>query len=134
MSASAASKAAKMDDVGGRPLSAMMTGAQEVPVMGDPDGTGTAKIWLNQGQGLIMYELTVSNIAPAAAAHIHRGVAGVAGPIVVHLAAPTNGMSSGSVTASKELIKDIRQHPERYYVNVHNQPYPGGAVRGQLSK
>ncbi|MBA3400981.1 MAG: CHRD domain-containing protein [Actinobacteria bacterium] len=27
----------------------------------------------------------------------------------------------------------IIDHPEQYYVNVHNAPFPGGAVRGQLS-
>jgi hypothetical protein len=40
----------------------------------------------------------------------------------------------GCVTADKDLIKDIRQNPENYYVNVHNAAFPGGAVRGQLEK
>ena len=118
----------------GRPLTANLTGAQEVPGPGDPDGTGIAIIRINQGQGTIYYELMVSNIEPAAAAHIHRGVFGMAGGVVVHLAAPTNGTSSGTATASAELIKEISQYPERFYVNVHNAPFPGGAVRGQLSK
>jgi hypothetical protein len=34
----------------------------------------------------------------------------------------------------REDAKDIVQTPENYYVNVHNAEYPGGAVRGQLSK
>ena len=119
---------------GGRPLMATLSGAQEVPGPGDPDGIGTAKIYLNQGQGTITFELSVSNIAPARAAHIHEGVAGVAGPVVVHLKAPANGVSSGTVTVSEDLIKEIRKNPSAYYVNVHNAEFPGGAVRGQLSK
>ena len=31
-------------------------------------------------------------------------------------------------------MKDIRQNPEGYYFNVHNGDFPGGAVRGQLTK
>lgn len=127
-------QAASMMNGSGRPLTANLTGAQEVPGPGDPDGTGTAMVRLNQGQGTIYYELSVSNIEPARAAHIHRGMFGVAGPVVVPLAAPTSGTSSGTAQASKELIKEMRQYPERFYVNVHNAPYPGGAVRGQLSK
>ena len=35
----------------------------------------------------------------------------------------------------KSLIKDIRQHPDDYYVNVHSTPgFEAGAVRGQLEK
>jgi hypothetical protein len=120
---------------GGRPLATTLTGAVEVPGPGDPDGSGTAHLTLNQGQGEICFELTVSNIAPATAAHIHVGVAGVAGPVVVGLAPPTTGSSSGCVTGvNPELIKAIRQQPENYYVNVHNAQFPAGAVRGQLSK
>lgn len=120
---------------GGRPLATTLTGAAEVPGPGDPDGSGTAHLTLNQGQGEICFELAVSNIAPATAAHIHRGAVGVAGPVVVGLAPPTTGSSSGCVTGvDPDLIKAIRQQPENYYVNVHNAQFPAGAVRGQLSK
>lgn len=122
-------------EVGGRPLSAHLLGANEVPVMGDPDGSGTARVTVNIGQGSISYELSVSNIDPAAAAHIHRAPAGVAGPVIIALTAPTSGTSSGTITGiDPDLLKAIIQHPEEYYVNVHNAMYPGGAARGQLSK
>ena len=128
--------AAKIDDgeQGGRPLSTIMTGAAEVPNPGDPDGSGTALITLNQGQGLVCWELTADGIAPATAAHIHRGAAGVPGPVVVPLSPPTSGSSSGCRSADPALIKEIRQHPENFYVNVHNADFPAGALRGQLSK
>ena len=29
-------------------------------------------------------------------------------------------------------IEAIETNPNRYYVNVHNAKYPGGAIRGQL--
>jgi hypothetical protein len=116
----------------GRPLSTTMSGAEEVPGPGDPDGTGFAVIILNQGQGEVCFDLTVSNIVPATAAHIHAGPAGVAGPVVVPLSPPTSGSSSGCVAANPDLIKDIRKNPSIYYVNVHNAEFPAGAVRGQL--
>ena len=123
------------DDQGGRPLSASLTGAAEVPGPGDPDGTGTAKITLNQGKNQVCFELTVSSIGPASAAHIHTGVAGQSGGVVVPLSpAPTEGSSKNCVSADPELIKKIRQNPENYYVNVHNAEFPNGAVRGQLAK
>ena len=105
-----------------------------MPNQGDLDGTGTAHLTLNQGQGEICYELTVSGIAPASAAHIHVGASTTTGPVVVPLEAPTDGSSSACVSVAPELIKAIRQNPENYYVNVHNADFPGGALRGQLSK
>ncbi|MDQ3672635.1 MAG: CHRD domain-containing protein, partial [Actinomycetota bacterium] len=119
---------------GGRPLTATLTGAAEVPGPGDPDGRGTATIRLNQGQGKVCFALTASNITlPAAAAHIHVGGSTVAGPIVVGLTAPdATGFSAGCVSASRELIAAIRKNPSNYYVNVHTSDYPAGAIRGQL--
>lgn len=119
---------------GGRPIMVEMTGAAERPGPGDPDGSGTASFWLNVGQGEICYELSVSNIAPATAAHIHVAPSDSPGPVVVPLSAPTSGMSSGCASVDRDLIKAILQNPENYYVNVHNAEFPGGAVRGQLSK
>ena len=119
---------------GGAPRDAALDGASEVPNPGDPDGSGFASIELNQGQGTLCYELAVADIAPATAAHVHRAPAGVAGPVVVPLNPPTTGSSSGCALVDRALIKDIRQHPDAYYVNVHNAESPAGAVRGQLNK
>ena len=118
----------------GADLSAVLKGANEVPGPGDALGTGTAEIYINQGQGTLTYVINVEGIAPATAAHIHEGVAGVAGPVVVRgIIPPTGGSSSGVVTITKELAKEIRKNPGEYYVNIHNVAFPGGALRGQLS-
>ena len=126
--------AAQEKEQGGRRLTTALTGAAEVPGPGDPDGKGTAVITLNQGKNEVCFELTVSNIAPATAAHIHAGAAGVAGDVVVTLTPLTEGSSKGCVSAGAEQIKNIRQKPEDFYVNVHNADFPDGAVLGQLSK
>ena len=119
----------------GRPFSITLSGAAEVPGPGDADGAGTAEIRLNQGQNQVCFELTVSSIDTATAAHIHEAALDAAGPVVVTLTAPAaDGKSKGCVDASADLIKRIRQTPENFYVNVHNAAFPGGAVRGQLAK
>jgi hypothetical protein len=130
-----AASAASSVSAGGRPLSTTLTGAAEVPGPGDPDGSGTAFLTLNHGQGRICFELSVANIAPATAAHIHVAPAGDAGPVVVPLTPPTGGSSSGCIeNVDRDLIKAILHDPDLYYVNVHNAAYRAGAVRGQLSK
>lgn len=136
MAHSASAERLAGSDHGGRPLTATLTGAAEAPGPGDPDGTGSAVITLNQGQGEICWEISVSNITlPAIAAHIHVAPAGVPGPVVVPLSAPdASGFSSGCTSADQDLIKAIRQNPASYYVNVHTTDFPGGAVRGQLTK
>lgn len=118
---------------GGRPLSTDLTGAAERPGPGDPDGSGSAHLTLNQGQGEICFDITVANLDTVIAAHIHVGSPDVAGPVVVNFNFPANGLN-GCVSADKDLIKAIRQNPEDYYVNVHTNVFPAGAVRGQLSK
>ena len=118
---------------GGRPLYATLTGAAEVPGPGDPDGTGKARIRLNQGQRKVCFKLSWENIATPTAAHIHIGPPDDFGPVVVPLfTAPTG---SGCVNGvARSLIKNIRKHPGRYYVNIHTGDFPNGAIRGQLSK
>jgi len=119
---------------GGGKLQPSLTGAAEVPGPGDPDGSGTATVSVNPGQKRICYKLSVSNIAPATAAHIHEAPAGVAGPVIITLSAPTGGSSSGCVTVTRDLALEILKDPADYYVNVNNTAFPRGAVRGQLAK
>ena len=124
---------------GGRKFTTELTGEAEVtaagvPNQGDLDGTGTANITVNIGQARVCYELTVSGIEPATAAHIHEAAPTTTGPVVVPLGAPTGGSSTGCVDVDRELAKEILKTPSDYYVNVHNTPFPNGALRGQLSK
>jgi CHRD domain len=118
---------------GGRALASVLVGETESPA-GDPVATGTATIRLRAGQGQVCFRIEVENLSePAAAAHIHRGAAGVVGGIVVGLRAPgANGESSGCVTAARALVPQILRSPSGFYVNVHTASFPGGAVRGQL--
>jgi hypothetical protein len=111
-----------------------MTGAAERPGPGDPNGTGTATFRVNPGKKQICYTLTVSNIAPATAAHIHLAPPTAPGPVVVPLTAPTTGTSSGCATVTRNVALAIIKNPANYYVNVHNAPFGPGAVRGQLTR
>ena len=120
---------------GGRPFTTTLSGPNEIPP-GDPNATGTATVWINPGTGTVCYTWSVNNAAtPIFAAHIHQGVAGVAGPVVVPL--PPTGPSSGTgctTGVSRSLALDIIRHPWDYYVNTHNAEFPMGAARGQLSR
>lgn len=116
---------------GGRPLIANLDGLNEVPPAGAD--VGFASLTLNQGRGEVCFDIE-TDVDGIAAAHIHSGVAGTNGPVVVNLDFPTNGLSGCVSGVGKALIKEIRQHPDMYYVNVHNGEFPGGAIRGQLEK
>ena len=125
---------------GGRPFSTALTGAEEAPAAGDPDATGQADLRLNQGRERVCVDMAWADVdGEVFAAHIHIGPPGEAGPVVVPLFA---GSFAGTDAASgcvqdvdRGLIKAIRKDPSAYYVNVHSLPgFPGGAIRGQLSK
>lgn len=115
-------------------LRASLTGSQEVPGPGDPDGSGSAEITVVDATDNVCFDLEVRNIGAATAAHIHRGEAGVSGPPVVTLEAPSDGSSDGCISAPGGLADEIYANPAGFYVNVHNSEYPAGAIRGQLAR
>lgn len=119
---------------GGRPLFATLTGAAEAPGPGDPDGSGSAVVTLNQGQGMVCFDIAVADIDQISNAHIHEAPVGVPGPVVVGFDPVNNGLNNCVSGVDPDLIKDIRQNPQDYYVNVHTTVFPAGAIRGQLSK
>ncbi len=119
---------------GGRPLTADLLGANERPVLGDPDGSGSFWASFNPGTGEVCYSYTVSGVEPLAAAHIHAAPAGSPGPVVIPLPPTSATGGSGCVTADRDLILAIMHDPADYYFNAHNATYPGGALRGQLSR
>jgi CHRD domain-containing protein len=119
---------------GGRPLTATLAGANERPVLGDPDGSGWFAATFNPGTGEVCFAYEVTGVEPLGAAHIHFASAGSPGDVVIPMppTSPTGG--SGCTTANRALVLAIIKDPSAYYFNVHNATYPGGALRGQLSK
>jgi aldose sugar dehydrogenase len=112
-----------------------MSGEEEAPGPGDPDGSGMANITINLNKRQVCFALMVSDIGPATAAHIHIAPPGEPGPVVVPLnPPPTDGSSTGCANnVDRRLLRNILRNPGAYYVNVHNEEFPAGAIRGQLS-
>ena len=114
-------------------LAVTLTGLQEFPGPGDPDGTGTVDVRIEPGQSRLCWNLYVRQTDAATAAHIHRGAAGSAGPPVLTLTTPgPDGHSQGCAPVDELLGRQIAMQAHEFYVNVHTAAYPNGAVRGQL--
>jgi hypothetical protein len=108
---------------------------------GDPDGSGTAVIRLDDRAGQVCYVITVRNIglptepAPGlGAAHIHDVATG---GIFVDLETSWVGMkdaftTTGCVDATADQLAALTTNPSAYYVNIHTVEFPGGALRGDL--
>ncbi|HMN95685.1 MAG TPA: CHRD domain-containing protein [Phycisphaerales bacterium] len=111
-----------------------MSGDQEVPP-GDPDGFAVGTLTIDSSTNQVSWSFVYGNIAAPTLMHIHIGAAGVNGPIVVNLGIATSGGPGtliSSTTTSAANVAAILANPLGYYVNIHNTPFPGGAVRGQL--
>lgn len=112
---------------GSNSLHATLTGKVEVP-KGDPDGSGTAEVKITGTT--VCWEIHTAKVGTIVAAHIHKGKAGAAGPVVVPFGKVYK--SKGCTTTLAAIAAAIKKSPGAYYVNVHNAKYPGGALRGQL--
>jgi hypothetical protein len=117
-------------------FSANLKGSNESPLVGDPDGSGSAAITVSATLNQICFDIRVSAIwLPATSAYLGQGSPGSAGPVIAYFTAPgVGGSSTGCVAGlTAGVISSIIANPSAYYVNVTTQDYPNGAIRGQLS-
>ena len=116
-------------------FSTTLSGDEEVPGPGDPNGKGWVSLDVYSA-GLVCYTLKLQGIEAPTAAHLHEAAAGMAGGVVVDLridlATERGNRLTYCANASEAVAAAIRANPTGYYVNVHNPTYPAGAVRGQL--
>jgi hypothetical protein len=117
-------------------LTTTMTGAEERPGPGDPNGKGWVSLEIDSN-GTICYEAKIQAIGHTITdAHIHKAAAGSPGGVVVPLepneADRTGNMYSHCVTTTPEIAAAIVATPSAYYVNWHTPTHPAGAIRGQL--
>ena len=113
-------------------LTATLLGDLEVGDEGDPDGKATATITINGTK--LCYEVEYRKIAPVTMAHIHAGAAGKSGDPVVTLKPDADEYLDGCTPVASEIAAALLANPGDYYVNVHTNELPKGAIRGQLSK
>ncbi|MGW4642769.1 CHRD domain-containing protein [Sphaerisporangium sp. NPDC004334] len=143
-SVSAASAVSTAGHVSFRPKSyyfgAVLLGRNEVREPGkkvnDRDGVAVAKFRI---QGNRMYYLVQwKRTGRPTAFHIHRGKAGVNGPVVIDLL--HDGTIRGNSAFGSVRVKDlsvlagIKRNPGNWYANMHTKQFADGAVRGQLLK
>ncbi len=117
-------------------VSASLSGLNEVPPNAST-ATGSVTLDINSTTGQITVNMTVSGLTSSAtAAHIHTGVAGVNGAVLVTfvgIPATTNFTYSMINTTTPANASNILANPPGFYVNVHSTTFPGGEIRGQLS-
>lgn len=124
-------------------------------IVGDPDGRGEAYVFGIDGDATTLCYLLVGvkkiaelNQTPGngRAAHIHEGARGSNGPVVANLAWPQDGQAADCLTEGEVLpsgafafptgesgiVQRILRNPGSFYINIHNNPFPNGALRGQL--
>jgi CHRD domain len=117
-------------------LEARMNGDKEVPGPGDPNGRGVAALTVNPERNRVCFEITFRRIEDPFVGHIHKGRRGVANPPKVDLFEDAQGADSPIEDCKRNqptrLLRKIKNHPSRWYVNLHNTEFPDGAIRGQL--
>ncbi|HEX6486651.1 MAG TPA: CHRD domain-containing protein [Nocardioidaceae bacterium] len=97
----------------------------------DPDGQGEAVLRLFKGKRKVCATVSWSKIATPTAAHIHRRSDG---GIVVDLTGSVTGGPRCARKVPGAVIRRLVNNPNRYYFNVHNDPYPAGAIEGTLRR
>ena len=97
---------------------------------GSPTAHGIVNLNLKSGAGQVCWTFQLAGVSQPLAAHIHKGRAGVSGPVFIALGKTYK--AKGCVSAPKKMIEAVESNPNGYYVNVHNAKFPGGIVRGTL--
>jgi len=116
-----------------------MVGGQENPPVPAGFGSAMVEFFFDDAprERLLTYFVYTKDIdaADVTAAHIHRGIAGVNGPVIYPLQDPDGKMGgityfAGQIKLSEADVTDLRGG--NLYVNVHSKAYTGGFARAQL--
>jgi len=123
---------------------AELRGTNEVPSNAST-AFGSAYVTIDPVNATITWEVNTNGIVSPTVAHIHRGAAGVSGPVVINFATQAsdivNGRTKGSTTIAAQQSASFTAadltalgsgNASGYYVNVHSSAFPGGELRGQL--
>lgn len=111
-----------------------LTDEQVVPTgAGDPDPYAHAFVEYGVARDGRFCVSSQADVRYPVVVDLHRGALGQQGDVVAHLYGPTDVRNYHACTdLGPELARDLTKNPGDFYIDVHNQEYPGGALRGQL--
>jgi hypothetical protein len=132
-------------------LEATLNGGEETPAPGLNTGAvGTAEVGVDINNREVVVNLQLFNLPTGTTGgHIHAGARGTAGPVILDFNFPAG--RTGDMPITFRLGQSaLRARPEigintlddaiqtivagNSYVNVHTTQYPGGEIRGQLTR
>lgn len=106
-----------------------LNGENEVGAAGDPDGIGWGTLKIDGATNELVWDFKANNIlVPIIGFHIHEAPAGQNGPVVFNF----GEMLVGS--AIDGVAQDVLAMPSDYYLNIHTEEFPAGAIRGQVAQ
>lgn len=109
------------------------------------DRTAATSTTASSGSVSVNIEATTTEVEVITAAHIHRGRAGVNGPVVLDFQLPTSTSTTANQAATLKnqfavtspeavaILAEIVADPQAFYANVHTMSNPNGHIRGQLA-
>jgi hypothetical protein len=100
----------------------------------DPDAKGKAVLEIADPT-TIRFLVQTRNLGTVIATHIHKGRAGVIGPMAHEINPGFEGdrLRGVATNVPPEVVADIERNPSAYYLKLHSLKHPGGAIRGQLA-
>lgn len=107
--------------------------AAEVFPRTNSTATGTGQLTFNLFTGAVSGAVTLTGIT-ATLAHIHSGIAGTNGPVIVDFVQSGTDPNRWDVEPGGALTADQvgALLAGQLYVNVHSAAHPGGEIRGQI--
>ena len=115
-------------------FSARFSGAQEVPAV-ETDATGVGSFFLNAAMDTLCLTITVNGLSgPITGAHIHEGMAGMNGGVLIGFTDNIEGNSIKATITGEALTPELLEamFNEGLYFNIHTEANPSGEIRGQI--
>lgn len=115
-------------------FAARMNGAQEVPAV-TTNALGLATFYLNHTRDTMCLEMTATGLSGAITGiHIHDGVAGTNGPVLVNLTPHVTGTRVKATITGADLTDTLiwKMFNSELYLNLHTAMNANGEIRGQI--
>lgn len=106
---------------------------------GDPDATGRAVLQVRPARGRICFRITFRRLINPNYGSIHSGSKQYGGPLEVTLFNGDKGMRSSPIEGcardlSRDILREIKQNPRKFYVQLDQHTYANSIVRGRLHR